>query len=72
MLKNVLIFSLIIFLLILSGDEAEAQESPWLFPDLVPCVYCSSGTPSTHQSQDGENPQDSESFTDSLASCIYR
>ena len=54
MLKNVLIFSLIICLLILSGDEAEAQE---LFTDLVPCVYCSA-----HQrSQDGENPQDSQS-----------
>ena len=60
MLKNVLIFSLISFLLILSGDEAEAQELPWLFTDLVPCVYCSSAS-SAHQSQDGENPQDSES-----------
>ena len=71
MLKNVLIFSLIIFLLILSADEAEAQEFQWLFRDVVPCVYCSA-----HQrSQDGENPQDSEGFTHSLASYfsyVYR
>ena len=62
MLKNVLIFSLIIFLLILSADEAEAQEFQWLFRDVVPCVYCSA-----HQrSQDGENQQEGESLTHSL------